>query len=83
MITCSDNQQYSWQVVPQQSPLPLFTGGPKLVQTLTNTRKLRTFFKIISGGIILENCKRKKEPKKENTMEWAIAHNLLLRFFKV
>jgi len=61
VVACSDNRRYSWQVAPQQSPLPLLTGVAKIME-----------IKNLWSGKYKENVKkifqkmqRKKEAKKE------------------
>ena len=61
MVECSDNRRYSWQVAPQQSPLPLHTGVAKIIELKKVTRSKCT--KNVKNNI--QKMQRKKETKKE------------------
>lgn len=61
-MVCSDNRRYSWQVAPQQSPLPLLTDVAKIVE-----------IENVKSGKCKENCQKnipgnakKKRTKKRN-----------------
>jgi hypothetical protein len=63
VVVCSDNRRYSWQVAPQQSPLPLLTDVAKLVETKNVKRGQCTKMSKKYSG----KCKEKKNQKKKET----------------
>jgi hypothetical protein len=63
---CSDNQQYSWQVAPLQSLLPLVAGGSKVKQLADKKGYSTNKFLNKSTTTMSENEKEKKYQKKKN-----------------
>ena len=84
-IICADGRNYSWQVAPLQSLFPLHSGKTNINSKISKSKKLilmklnvdKYFRRFIST-----NFKEKKYQKKKEEMEWAIAHNLLIRFLE-